>query len=128
MPVDNPLARSGDGTVENVPAIAAELLASQRVKARANGDCRDSVRVPQEWMRGFEVKASQARNDDQRGRLEVGCPGSVRLLPSAFHGPEGLEIAQEVHLRPESRGLQARGMSHQLFGFHALKMQTSAKM
>merc|ERR1712224_439676 len=43
--------------------------------------------------------------------LEVGCPCSVRLLPSAVHGPEGPETAQEVHLRPESRGLQARGIS-----------------
>ena len=59
MVVDNPLARSGDGTVENVRAVAAELLASQRVKARPNGDCRDSVRALQEWMRGFEVQASQ---------------------------------------------------------------------
>ena len=37
MVVDNPLARSGDGTVENVPAIAAELLASQSVKVSAHG-------------------------------------------------------------------------------------------
>ena len=71
-------------------------------------------------MRGFEVKASQARNDDQRGRLEVGCPGSVRLLPSAFHGPEVLGLAQEVHLRPESRGFQARGMSHNFLSLEIL--------
>ena len=71
-------------------------------------------------MKSKLLRPEMISNDDQRGRLEVGCPGSVRLLPSAFHGPEVLGLAQEVHLRPESRGFQARGMSHNFLSLEIL--------